>query len=159
MWLETGPPFITVHTMSSPDTSFTSSPIRPSSNRMEDPGLTSFGSCLYVMETSFSVPRISLAVRVNSCPSFNSTLPASKSPRRISGPFVSSSAATGRPSSLEYFLKLFNLPPCSSKSPWEKFILATFIPASINFFKVSPFSVDGPIVQIIFVLRIQLFLL
>src|SRR5690625_5760615 len=62
---------------------------------------------------------------------------------RISGPFKSSKIATALFlffAASRIFLIRF---PCSSKSPWEKFNRATFIPASINCSIVSRDSDAG----------------
>ena len=158
LWLETGPPFKTVQIMSLSVTSSTRRPIRPSSIRMELPGFTSLTRFLYVIVALSEVPRMSSVVRVNFCPSTSSTFPFSKSQRRISGPRVSSSTATGRCSSRLILRTLSSFRPCSSWSPWEKLNLATFIPDLIISRKISSSWDAGPIVQTIFVLLIHFLL-
>ena len=77
---------------------------------------------------------------------------------RYSGPLVSSRMATGRSSFSRTFLirSIFSL--CSGWVPWEKLTRATFMPASIIFSKISSRSLAGPMVQMIFVLRIRILL-
>ena len=169
--LETIPPFITVQTISIgilpsasafvPDTFWiflTSRPISPSSIRMVSPGFTSSGRSLYVIATRLSSPTISSVVRVNVCPFFSSTLPLANSFRRISGPFVSSRAATGRFISSRSLRSIVSLPNCSSCPPCEKLKRATFMPSSIRLRITFSSSVDGPNVHTIFVFLNIIFL-
>ena len=111
LWFDTGPPFSTRHTISLSVTFSIFIFIRPSSMSMVSPGLTSFTRFLYVMDTFAWSPTTSSVVSVNVCPSTSSTLPSLKSPTLISGPLVSSSVATGSPSSSRSFstLSLFFL--------------------------------------------------
>ena len=76
--LDTSPLFITLHTISVPSTTFsTINSINPSSSKILEPSLTSFGKFLYVIETISFVPEISLLVSVNWSPFFNDTFPSS----------------------------------------------------------------------------------
>ena len=102
--LDTGPPFTTRQTILFSDTCSTVISIRPSSISIVFPGFTSFTRFLYVIETIFSSPSTSSVVNVNVCPGFSSIFPFLKSFTRISGPFVSSSVATGRFSSVLNFM-------------------------------------------------------
>ena len=88
------------------------------------------------------------------CPFFSSTFPFSSIPVRISGPLVSSRSATGRLSSSRTFFTRSAFLFCSSWLPWEKFSLATFMPASISSRITCSLSEAGPNVQIIFVFLI-----
>ena len=93
-------------------------------------------------------------VRINFCPDTSSVFPPSMSFRRISGPLVSRSVATGSFNSLLTLITRSNFALCSSWLPCEKLNLATFIPASISSLNLSSLSLAGPIVQIIFVFLI-----
>ena len=64
------------------------------------------------------------------------------------------STLTYFPNSLRSLRSIFNLPICSSCGPCEKLKRATFIPSSINALITASLSVDGPNVQIIFVLLV-----
>ena len=66
--------------------------------RIRSPGFTSPGRSLKEMEAISLLPTISRVVKVNISPARSSALPSSRRPRRISGPLVSKSAATGAPS-------------------------------------------------------------
>ena len=97
------------------------------------------------------VPNIFSRTMVTISPFSYVSTPFSNSPRRTSGPFVSSRIAIFFPVSLttsRMFLIRF---PCSSKSPWEKFKRMMFIPFSTSFVIISLLSEAGPIVQIILV--------
>lgn len=85
------------------------------------------------------------------------TAPFSNTPSRISGPLVSSMVPMGRPSSSRRRSTIRNFSRCSSWVPWEKLNRATSIPASIIRRRVASSELDGPSVQIIFVLRIKPF--
>ena len=78
-----------------------------------------------------------------------------KSFRRISGPLVSSSAATGLPSSSRRAFSFSRRPRCSSWEPWEKLKRATFMPLAIRSRSTPSLSVEGPRVQMIFVFLMQ----
>ncbi len=121
---------------------------------MLPPSLTSCGSPLYVTEAFSCVPMHSSVVSVNCCPFSSVIFPPAKSRRRISGPFVSSSAATGSPSSFLTLQSVLYFSSCSSCVPCEKLKRATFIPALISLRIISSLSLAGPRVQIIFVFLI-----
>ena len=115
--LLTLPPFTTMQRTSSSVVPATLSRTRPSSIRMDVPRLTCDGSALYVVLTLSFVPGHSSDVSVNSSPSSRISLPFSKSPRRISGPFVSSSIAAGRSCSSRTRRKVSIVLRCSSCVP------------------------------------------
>ncbi len=110
------------------------------------------------MEASFSVPSTSLDVRVKRFPLSNFAFPFKKSPSLISGPLVSSNMAIGRFNSSRSFLTSLIVSRCDSLVPWEKLILAVFMPFNISLRKTSSFFVDGPNVHMIFVFLIVCFI-
>jgi len=154
LWSLSSPPWITLQITSVSVVSFTSSIILPSLISTLFPELTSLGMASYVTETISSVPSTSLVVIVKSWSSFSMTFPSLKVLIRISGPLVSRSTAAGIPRLSRTLLNISMFSLCSSWLPWEKFNLATFIPASRSFLIISSFLDEGPIVHIIFVLRI-----
>ena len=101
------------------------------------------------------VPSTSRVVRVKVWPATRFSTPFLKSFRRISGPLVSSSAATGLPSSSRRAFSFSRRPRCSSWEPWEKLKRATFMPLEIRSRSTPSLSVEGPRVQIIFVFLMQ----
>ena len=152
--LETLPPLITSHSISVSVIRSTFISIRPSSIKILPPTSTSFTSPLYVILQILLSPKTSFVVSVNNCPFVSSSFPLTNSFKRISGPFVSRSVATGRFNFFPIAITLSNLFLCSSWSPCEKLNLATFIPAFINSSNLSGLSLAGPIVQMIFVFLI-----
>ena len=107
------------------------------------------------MEQISLVPSTSRVVRVKVWPATRFSTPFLKSFRRISGPLVSSSAATGLPSSSRRAFSFSRRPRCSSWEPWEKLKRATFMPLAIRSRSTPSLSVEGPRVQIIFVFLMQ----
>ena len=152
------PSFFTLQTTSCPTIFSTSILIRPSSIKITEPGSTSLYKSGYVMFTRFSSPMIfSPPTNVNVWPEKTWTLPFSKLPVLISGPFVSNNMATGLLHFSLNSLTLFILPKCSSWEPWEKLHLATFKPFLINSSNTLSLSVAGPNVQTILVFLISAF--
>ncbi|OQA06264.1 MAG: hypothetical protein BWY65_02230 [Firmicutes bacterium ADurb.Bin373] len=152
-WLVNSPPFMTVHCISVSDVDKTFMAIKPSATSIVSPLRTSPGRPGWVTGMSFLSPLTGSVVSVIRAPSARWTGSSLKYPRRISGPLVSSIMATYLPHSSAAcrIASIFRL--CSSCVPCEKFRRATFIPASINFFKIFTLSLAGPIVQTILVRR------
>ena len=128
-------------------TSSTLSWMRPSLRKSMSPFFTAAGRSFMVMETASSFPCISLVVRVNVVPLFSNTGSFSNLPMRIFGPGRSAITATGLPVFSAAALIFLITLPCSSKVPWEKLSLATFIPARIIFSSISGESDAGPMVH------------
>ena len=158
-WLERTPPTTTSQITSEPLISFTSRITSPLLIRTLSPGLSCWGSILYVTDTRVSSPSMSSVVRTNVAPSLSSTFPSLKVLILYSGPFVSSMIAIGRFIFVLTLLMRSIFSWCCSCVPCEKLSLATFIPASNILDNVSSLSEAGPIVQIILVLRIYYHLL
>jgi len=100
------------------------------------------------------VPSISSTQIIEVCPFLKVVLPPTKSPVRISGPFVSNKIATFVDNSLLISNNVVIFSACSSCVPCEKFNLMTFIPAFTNFVSISLLSDAGPTVHTIFVFDI-----
>ena len=78
---------------------------------------------------------------------------SSSVPKRSLMPPKSWRMATGRPCFLEMRLMLAITSACSSKVPWEKFRRAQSIPIPMSWSNMSGSLVAGPMVTMIFVLR------
>ena len=147
------PLFCTSQTTSSPLISITFKPIKPSSNKTVAPTFKSFAKLGYVTPTLVLLPTNLLSeVKVILSPVTKETSsPFSKSQVLISGPFVSNRTAKTLPVSCMIALMFVIRPPCSSKSPCEKFRRITFMPEFSRVSIISRFSDLGPIVQTILV--------
>ena len=150
------PEFCTVHTMSIPRTSSTTSPMRPSSTSTDAPGRTARESPGQVWDTSCAVPSTSRSVSTMRSPASSRTgAPPARRPVRISGPRVSSMTAQGEPASRHASRKRSMRAACSSCDPCEKLSRATSIPAASSSRRVRPSSTAGPSVHTIFVLLVM----
>ena len=147
---DTFPEFATTVCMSLPLISSIFRPTRPSSIRIVSPTLTSSIIPLYDTLHLWLLPIQSSILTTNFAPSSRTT-GSSNSPVLISGPLVSRRIATGWSNSSLSLFVLSILSLCSSCEPCEKLNLQTFSPFSINSFRTWSESVEGPIVQTIFV--------
>ena len=153
--LLTVPPLMTRQTTSEPSIRSTNMASFPSSMRILVPMDTQEARPEKVKPIPSSLPFSPRARRVKLCPASRVTEPLSKSRIRISGPFVSKRRAMGRSSSalirLTRSIRVF----CSSWEPWEKLKRAQSMPPPIRARIASSESTAGPMVQMIFVLRIM----
>ena len=149
---EITPSVITRQTMSVSSNIFsTQSSIKPSSIRTLSFGFNSLARFVYVTLQIVSSPITSRVVRVNCCSLFRWTELFAKVFIRISGPFVSSIIAIGKPnSSLTFFIRSIRI-SWSLCEPCEKLSLQTLRPALKSSFKIFSESDAGPIVQTILV--------
>ena len=151
--LDSSPPSSTSHTASVSVSDLTLNESRPLLTRIVSPTARDCVRLSSATLTPCSSPAISRVVNVNSSPVLSVTRPFSNVLMRYSGPRVSSMMATGSPS-LSRTRRMRRIRSrCSSCVPWEKFSLATFMPARQSASSVASSSLAGPMVQMIFVLR------
>jgi hypothetical protein len=103
------------------------------------------------MDTILWSPTIRRDVRMNCAPSRSSTGSGNTLPTLIFGPGRSSSIPSEVFNSFETARIKRIRAACSANVPWDRFSLATFIPACVNRRSIAFEDVDGPIVQTILV--------
>ena len=148
------PPFTILHVTPSSSTDITSIFIKPFSNKTIEPTSKLSIACGWLTENLSDVPKTVSFTILIVFPSSSFISSFSIIPLLNSGPFVSYNIAT--------FFPVISLTLCtdattaalSSIVACEKFIRATFIPASTILLITSGSVLAGPILQIIFVFLI-----
>ena len=123
------PPAITRHATSFPRTSSTSRRMIPSFRYRVFPFRTDAGRRWKSTDARVASPTMGSVVRVNGSPVWSRTGSAAMAPMRIFSPGRSAMIASRRPVLREALRRFSMTRRWSSKTPWEKFSRATFIPA------------------------------